>query len=57
MDRFPDKFSIIDFYLSVCHRSKIMGLVKDDLKMIDVGKLDSLREAEAFLETNTHNLS
>ena len=55
MDRFPDKFSIIDFYLSVCHRSKIMGLVKDDLEMIDVGKLDSLREAEAFLETNTHN--
>ena len=51
MDRFPDKFSIIDFYLSVCHRSKIVGLVKDDLKMIDVGKLDSLREAEAFLET------
>ena len=51
MDRFPDRFSIIDFYLSVCHRSRIMGLVKDDLKMIDVGKLDSLREAEAFLET------
>jgi hypothetical protein len=50
MDRFPDKFSIIDFYLSVCHRSRIMGLVKDDLAMIDVGKLDSLREAEKFLE-------
>jgi len=50
MDRFPDRFSIIDFYLSVCHRSMIMGLVKDDLKMIDVGKLDSLSEANAFLE-------
>lgn len=50
MDRFPDRFGIIDFYLSVCHRSRIVGLVKDDLKMMDVGKLDSLHEAEKFLE-------
>lgn len=50
MDRFPDKFSIIDFYLSVCHRSKIVGLVKDDMKMIDVGKLDSLQAAEEFVK-------
>jgi NDP-sugar pyrophosphorylase family protein len=57
MDRFPDKFSIIDFYLSVCHRSHIVGLVKDDLKLIDVGKLDSLSEAEKFIETNTYNNS
>ena len=52
MDRFPDKFSIIDFYLSVCHRSRIMGLVKDDLEMIDVGKLDSLQQAEEFVKKN-----
>lgn len=51
MDRFPDKFSIIDFYLSVCHRSRIVGLVKDDLEMIDVGKLDSLQQAEEFVKT------
>ena len=50
MDRFPDKFSIIDFYLSVCHRSRIVGLVKEDLEMIDVGKLDSLQQAEQFLK-------
>lgn len=49
MERFPDRFSIIDFYLSVCHRSHIVGLVKDDLEMIDVGKLDSLQAAEAFV--------
>jgi NDP-sugar pyrophosphorylase family protein len=55
MQQFPDRFSIIDFYLQTCHRAKIVGCVKNDLKMIDVGKLDSLREAEAFLETNTHN--
>ena len=51
MDRFPDKFSIIDFYLSVCHRSHIVGLVKNDLEMIDVGKLDSLQAAEEFVRT------
>ena len=50
MDRFPDRFSIIDFYLSVCHRSHIVGLVKDDLQILDVGKLDTLHDAEKFLE-------
>ena len=52
MDRFPDRFSIIDFYLSVCHRSHIFGLLKEDLKVLDVGKLDSLHEAEMFLKDN-----
>ena len=50
MDRFPDRFSIIDFYLSVCHRSHIVGLVKDDLRLLDVGKLDTLEQAEQFLQ-------
>ena len=49
MERFPDRFPIIDFYLSVCHRSHIVGLVKDDLRLLDVGKLDTLAEAEAFI--------
>ena len=48
MDRFPDRFPIIDFYLSVCHRSRIVGLVKNDLQVLDVGKLDSLEQAEKF---------
>ena len=51
MDRFPDRFSIIDFYLSVCHRSRIVGCVKDNLRLLDVGKHDSLTEAEQFLIT------
>ena len=54
MDRFPDKFGIIDFYLSVCHRAKIVGLVKDDLDMIDVGKLDSLTAAESFISNHSY---
>ena len=53
MERFPDKFSIIYFYLSVCHRSRIVGCIKDDLKVLDVGKLDSLDKAEEFLSSFT----
>jgi len=48
MDRFPERFGIIDFYLSVCHRSAVYGCVKDDLRLLDVGKLDSLQKAEEF---------
>ncbi len=50
MDRFPDRFGIIDFYLSVCHRSHIVGLVKPDLHVLDVGKLDSLEQAENYVK-------
>ena len=53
MDRFPDRFPIIDFYLSVCHRSRIVGLVKNDLQVLDVGKLDSLDAAEHYM--SNHN--
>ena len=49
MEQFPDRFPIIDFYLSVCHRSKIVGLVKDDLRLMDVGKIETLDQAEQFL--------
>ncbi|MBQ8065005.1 MAG: nucleotidyltransferase family protein [Prevotella sp.] len=49
MERFPERFPIIDFYLSTCHRARIVGMVKDDLRVLDVGKLDTLAEAERFL--------
>lgn len=45
MDRFPERFPIIDFYLSTCHRSRIVGVEKDDLKVTDVGKRDTLEKA------------
>jgi len=51
MERFPDRFPIIDFYLSICHRSRIVGLIKDDLRLMDVGKLETLDQAEDFLKT------
>lgn len=49
MSGFPDKFGIIDFYLKVCDKVMIKGVCKTDLKLLDVGKLDSLSEAEKFI--------
>ena len=53
MDSFPDRFSIIDFYLKACETSSVRGLLKTDLQLLDVGKLDTLREAESFLKANS----
>ena len=50
MERFPDRFPIMDFYLSTCHRRHIVGCVKEDLRLLDVGKLDTLSEADEFLK-------
>ena len=49
MDKFPDRFGIIDFYLKACASHNIKGYVKDDLKLMDIGKLDTLAQAEEFL--------
>ena len=49
MDDEPDKFPIMDFYLKHCDKVRIEGYVKNDLKLMDVGKQETLREAEAFL--------
>lgn len=49
MDQWPDRFPIIDFYLKACATHPLSGYVADNLLMIDVGKLDSLQQAEEFL--------
>ena len=49
MGDFPDKFGIIDFYLKACATHNILGYVKDDLRLMDIGKLDTLAKAEDFL--------
>ena len=40
------RFPIIDFYLSVCMDHQIQGVEADNLRMVDVGKLDTLDQAE-----------
>ena len=50
MEGWPQKFSIIDFYLNICAQAKVQGYVKDDLKLMDVGKIDTLDQADSFLK-------
>lgn len=49
MDSYPDTFPIMDFYLQNCKKVPILGVVKDDLKLMDVGKQETLKQAEEFL--------
>lgn len=49
-DEWPQKFSIIDFYLSICNRETIYGYPPNNLRLMDVGKIDTLAEAEDFLK-------
>ena len=49
MNSWPDRFGIIDFYLKTCATHNIKGYAKADLRLMDIGKLDTLAQAENFL--------
>ena len=46
MADWPQRFSIIDFYLSVADKVPIIGVPKADLQLIDVGKPETLKLVE-----------
>ena len=48
---YPEKFSIIDFYLNTCKDEKIKAYTQEGLQLLDVGKLDSLERAEEFVKS------
>lgn len=48
-DQMPERFGIIDFYLKFCHQCAFLGYEQKDLRLLDVGKLDTLEQAEQFL--------
>lgn len=50
MTDLPDRFPVIDFYLSHCHREKIACFRSPGLQLIDVGKMNSLDQAAVFLQ-------
>ena len=52
MDAWPEKFGIIDFYLRQCATARIIGHLQSDLKLLDVGKLDTIEKAEQFIKEN-----
>jgi hypothetical protein len=45
------RFPIVDFYLWAMKKAPIYGALSNDLKMLDVGKLDSLKQAEDMLRS------
>jgi len=49
MDKWEGKFSIIDFYLSICDKVDVKCCFDKDLQLLDVGKLDTIAKAEEFL--------
>ena len=56
MEQWEQRFSIIDFYLQACQKFNIVGVNYPKLKLLDVGKLDSLEKAELFLKSQTSKL-
>ena len=47
------KFSIIDFYLHMCQKTNIYALPDEHLQLIDIGKPETLPQAEEFLRVNS----
>ena len=50
LDEWPERFPIMDFYLKACGSHLIKGYEAKDLRLLDVGKLDTLDKAEAFVD-------
>ena len=50
-DGWGERFPIMDFYITECAKHIIRGILPDSLRLIDVGKVDSLKEAEELLTT------
>lgn len=50
LEDWPQRFPIMDFYLAVCNQQLIRGYEACNLRLLDVGKLDTLEQAELFLK-------
>lgn len=46
-----DKFSLIDFYLHVMEKLPLQAYIPSNYRMMDVGKIDQIEEAERFAES------
>ena len=43
-----DKFSLIDLYLSIAEKEILRAFIPENYRMMDVGKIAQLSEAESF---------
>ena len=50
LDDWPERFPIMDFYLKACGDHLIRGYEAHNLRLLDVGKLDTLDKANAFVD-------
>ncbi|MDR2234467.1 MAG: nucleotidyltransferase family protein [Tannerella sp.] len=51
MEEWTGRFSIINFYLSICPKHQIRFYTEDNIQLIDAGKPRGLEEAERWLST------
>jgi len=56
MKDWPDKFSIIDFYLSIAKKSDIRAFQQHDVQIVDVGKIETLLSFRKRSEESNPNL-
>ena len=52
MEEWTGKFSIIQFYLSICARTNIQACEYPGLKLLDVGKPETLAQADQWVKDN-----
>lgn len=50
MDEWEGKFSIIDFYLSICAKANIQAYPLKSLQLLDIGKPETVIKAEEWLK-------
>ncbi|WP_455628904.1 nucleotidyltransferase family protein [Parabacteroides chinchillae] len=49
MEEWTGKFSIINFYLSICAKTNIHAYEMENLRLLDIGKPDTLEKAEKWI--------
>lgn len=49
-----EKFSLIDFYLQVCNTQTLRAYIPNQYRIMDVGKIDQLSDAERFAASLQH---
>lgn len=52
LNDWPERFPVMDFYLKVCAHHLVRGIEVKNLQLLDVGKLDTLEQANSFIIHN-----
>ena len=50
MEEWTGKFSIINFYLSICAKTDIHAYPAENLHLMDIGKIETLTKAEEWIK-------